>query len=114
MGRTVLSVWNEYKVDGSGGKPFRCIESLEKEYGTCWRTGSVGDIKYASNYVGVRKKIVDFVEGMCEGGKMTPEEACAQLDERVDGRLQALITVLRKGLDPFEAIPVRAGKSVSP
>ncbi|KAH0493186.1 hypothetical protein TgHK011_008103 [Trichoderma gracile] len=118
-GRTVLSVWNEYKVDGHGdgiagsGKPFRCIESLEKEYGTCWRTGSVGDIKYASNYVGVRKKIVDFVEGMCEGGKMTPEEACAMLDERVDGRLQELITVLRKGLDPFKAIPVRAGKSVS-
>jgi hypothetical protein len=118
-GRTVLSVWNEYKVDGDGGgivgtgKPFRCIESLEKEYGTCWRTGSVGDIKYASNYVGVRKKIVDFVEGMCEHGKMTPEEACAKLDERVDGRLQELITVLRKGLDPFKAIPVRAGKSVS-
>ncbi|PTB62375.1 hypothetical protein BBK36DRAFT_1163057 [Trichoderma citrinoviride] len=115
MGRTVRSVWNEYKVNCVvGGKEFRCIESLEKEYGTHWRTGSVSDIKYASNYVGVRKKIVDYVEGMCEGGRMTPEEACAKLDERVDGRLQLLITALRKEKDPFREIPMRAAKSMSP
>ncbi|KAF3059100.1 hypothetical protein CFAM422_011654 [Trichoderma lentiforme] len=104
MGRTVLDVWTEYK-HGKKGNP--AIESLERQYATGWRTGTLREIKYASNYVGVRQKVVSKVEEICARDGITPEEACRRLDERVDGRMQMLITAVRKGEDPFEVIPKR-------
>ncbi|KAL7905618.1 hypothetical protein GGI35DRAFT_130083 [Trichoderma velutinum] len=104
MGRTVLDVWTEYK-HGKKGNP--AIESLERKYATGWRTGTLREIKYASNYVGVRQKVVSKVEEICAREGISPEEACRRLDERVDGRMQMLITAVRKGKDPFEAIPKR-------
>lgn len=106
MGRTVLDVWREYK-HGAKGNP--AIESLEAEFGTGWRTGTLREIKYASNYVGVRQKVVGKVEEMCEREGIGAEEACRRLDERVDGRMQMLISAVRKGEDPFEVIPKRRG-----
>ncbi|KAH6606157.1 hypothetical protein Trco_005310 [Trichoderma cornu-damae] len=104
MGRTVLDVWLEYK-HGKKGNP--AIEALEREYGTGWRTGSLREIKYASNYVGVRQKVVGVVEDMCEREGIGAQEACRKLDERVDGRMHMLISALRKGQDPFRVIPRR-------
>ncbi|KAL6813842.1 hypothetical protein J3E69DRAFT_376091 [Trichoderma sp. SZMC 28015] len=104
MGRTVLDVWTEYK-HGKKGNP--AIESLERQYATGWRTGTLREIKYASNYVGVRQKVVSKVEEICAREGIEPEEACRRLDERVDGRMQMLITAVRKGEDPFEVIPKR-------
>ncbi|KAL7958355.1 hypothetical protein V8C34DRAFT_324161 [Trichoderma compactum] len=104
MGRTVLDVWTEYK-HGKKGNP--AIEALEKEYATGWRTGTLREIKYASNYVGVRQKVVSKVEEICARDGIEPEEACRRLDERVDGRMQMLISAVRKGEDPFEVIPKR-------
>ncbi|KAL7951292.1 hypothetical protein V8C42DRAFT_303632 [Trichoderma barbatum] len=101
MGRTVLDVWKEYK---HGKKGNHAIEYLEKNYATGWRTGTLQDIKYASNYVGVRQKVVGQVEEMCEREGISAEEACKRLDERVDGRMQQLITAVRKGEDPFKVI----------
>ncbi|KAL6692805.1 hypothetical protein J3F84DRAFT_401874 [Trichoderma pleuroticola] len=104
MGRTVLDVWTEYK-HGKKGNP--AIESLEKQFATGWRTGTLREIKYASNYVGVRQKVVSKVEEICARDGIEPEEACRRLDERVDGRMQMLISAVRKGEDPFEVIPKR-------
>ncbi|KAJ4862114.1 transcriptional activator of glycolytic enzymes domain-containing protein [Trichoderma breve] len=104
MGRTVLDVWTEYK-HGKKGNP--AIEALERQYATGWRTGTLREIKYASNYVGVRQKVVSKVEEICAREGIEPEEACRRLDERVDGRMQMLITAVRKGEDPFEVIPKR-------
>ncbi|KAH0529721.1 hypothetical protein TsFJ059_004430 [Trichoderma semiorbis] len=104
MGRTVLDVWTEYK-HGKKGNP--AIESLERQYATGWRTGTLREIKYASNYVGVRQKVVSKVEEICAREGIEPEEACRRLDERVDGRMQMLITAVRKGEDPFKVIPKR-------
>ncbi|KKP07716.1 hypothetical protein THAR02_00105, partial [Trichoderma harzianum] len=104
MGRTVLDVWTEYK-HGKKGNP--AIEALERQYATGWRTGTLREIKYASNYVGVRQKVVNKVEEICAREGIAPEEACRRLDERVDGRMQMLITAVRKGEDPFEVIPKR-------
>ncbi|KAL5086507.1 hypothetical protein Trisim1_009073 [Trichoderma cf. simile WF8] len=104
MGRTVLDVWTEYK---HGKKGNLAIESLERQYATGWRTGTLREIKYASNYVGVRQKVVSKVEEICAREGIEPEEACRRLDERVDGRMQMLITAVRKGEDPFEVIPKR-------
>ncbi|KAM0254502.1 hypothetical protein ACHAQJ_006721 [Trichoderma viride] len=104
MGRTVLDVWTEYKL-GTRGNP--AIEALELEYGTGWRAGSLRQVKYASNYVGVRQKVVNKVEELCEREGISAEEACRRLDERVDGRMQMLISAVRRGQDPFEVIPKR-------
>ncbi|KAL7797424.1 hypothetical protein V8C37DRAFT_400020 [Trichoderma ceciliae] len=104
MGRTVLDVWREYKL-GSRGNP--AIEALELEFGTGWRAGSLREVKYASNYVGVRQKVVNQVEEMCERDGLSAEEACRRLDERVDGRMQMLISAVRRGEDPFRVIPRR-------
>ncbi|KAK1248223.1 hypothetical protein MKX08_006443 [Trichoderma sp. CBMAI-0020] len=104
MGRTVLDVWTEYKV-GSRGNP--AIEALERQYGTGWRTGGIQDLKYASNYVSVRQKVVRHVEEMCEREGISEREAMRRLDERVDGRMQMLISAVRKGQDPFVVIPKR-------
>ncbi|KAK4068359.1 uncharacterized protein Triagg1_7298 [Trichoderma aggressivum f. europaeum] len=104
MGRTVLDVWTEYK-HGKKGNP--AIEALERQYATGWRTGTLREIKYASNYVGVRQKVVSKVEEICARDGIAPEEACRRLDERVDGRMQMLISAVRKGEDPFEVIPKR-------
>ncbi|PTB44620.1 hypothetical protein M441DRAFT_24753 [Trichoderma asperellum CBS 433.97] len=105
MGRTVLDVWTEYKR-GSKGNP--AIEALERQYGTEWRTGEdTRELKYASNYVSVRQKVVSQVEEMCEREGISAMEACRRLDERVDGRMQLLISAVRKGQDPFVVIPKR-------
>ncbi|RTE75288.1 hypothetical protein BHE90_010257 [Fusarium euwallaceae] len=104
MPKTVHLVWTEWK-HGLHGNP--AIEELERKHGTTWRLGTLQERKYASNYVGVRQKIVRKVEEMCEVGGIGVEEACWRLDERVDGRMQLLMAALRKGEDPLEVIPVR-------
>lgn len=104
MGRTVLDVWIEYKC-GSNGNP--AIEALERQYGTEWRTGNTRELKYASNWISVRQKVVSQVEEMCEREGIGAMEACGRLDERVDGRMQLLISAVRKGQDPFVVIPKR-------
>ncbi|RSL45072.1 hypothetical protein CEP54_014417 [Fusarium duplospermum] len=104
MPKTVFLVWTEWK-HGLHGNP--AIEELERKHGTTWRLGTLQERKYASNYVGVRQKIVRKVEEMCEQGGIGVEEACWRLDERVDGRMQLLMAALRKGEDPLEVIPVR-------
>ncbi|KAM0233571.1 hypothetical protein ACHAP5_010369 [Fusarium lateritium] len=102
MPKTVALVWQEWK-HGSHGNP--ALEDLEKKYNTTWRMGTLQDRKYASNYVGVRQKIVRKVEEMCEEEGLTVVQACQKLDERVDGRMQLLMTALRKGQDPLVVIP---------
>lgn len=104
MPKTVALVWQEWK-HGSYGNP--AIEALENKYNTSWRMGTLQERKYASNYVGVRQKIVRKVEEMCEEEGITAEEACEVLDRRVDGRMQLLMTALRKGEDPLVVIPRR-------
>ncbi|KAJ4152492.1 hypothetical protein NW754_004288 [Fusarium falciforme] len=104
MPKTVALVWAEWKI-GLHGNP--AIEELERNHGTTWRLGTLQERKYASNYVGVRQKIVRKVEEMCEEGGIGVEEACWRLDERVDGRMQLLMAALRKGEDPLEVIPKR-------
>ncbi|KAM0351861.1 hypothetical protein ACHAPU_002374 [Fusarium lateritium] len=104
MPKTVALVWQEWK-HGSHGNP--AIEALEKKYNTTWRMGTLQERKYASNYVGVRQKIVRKVEEMCEEDGLTVEQACETLDERVDGRMQLLMAALRKGEDPLAVIPRR-------
>ncbi|KAM6523237.1 hypothetical protein FSOLCH5_003856 [Fusarium solani] len=104
MPKTVALVWTEWK-HGLHGNP--AIEELERRHGTTWRLGTLQERKYASNYVGVRQKIVRKVEEMCEEGSIGVEEACWRLDERVDGRMQLLMAALRKGEDPLEVIPKR-------
>lgn len=104
MPKTVALVWTEWK-HGLHGNP--AIEELERRHGTTWRLGTLQERKYASNYVGVRQKIVRKVEEMCEEGGIGFEEACRRLDRRVDGRMQLLMAALRKGEDPLEVIPMR-------
>ncbi|KAF4979119.1 hypothetical protein FZEAL_4609 [Fusarium zealandicum] len=104
MPKTVALVWNEVKL-GSHGNP--AIEELECKYGIAWRLGTSQERKYASNYVGVRQKIVRKVEEMCGEDGISVKEACRRLDERVDGRMQLLMTALRKGEDPLKVIPKR-------
>ncbi|KAF5630772.1 hypothetical protein F25303_9826 [Fusarium sp. NRRL 25303] len=104
MPKSVALVWQEWK-HGSNGNP--SIQSLEEKYSTRWRMGTLQERKYASNYVGVRQKVVRKVEEMCEQKGLTPEKACEILDRRVDGRMQLLMTALRKGQDPLVVIPRR-------
>lgn len=104
MPKTVAAVWQEWKI-GSHGNP--AIEELEAKYNTTWRMGTLKERKYASNYVGVRQKIVRKVEDMCEQLGVQVEEACGMLDKCVDGRMQLLMTALRKGEDPLVVIPRR-------
>ncbi|KAM0421059.1 hypothetical protein ACHAPT_011130 [Fusarium lateritium] len=99
--KTVALVWEDWK-HGLNGNP--AIHDLERRYGNLWRLGTLQERRYASNYVGIRQRIVRQVEHMCEEGGMAPEEACRRLDERVDGRMHLLMTVLRKRQDPFEVI----------
>ncbi|CAG7564285.1 unnamed protein product [Fusarium equiseti] len=72
MPKTVAEVWQEWKV-GSHGNP--AIEELEAKYNTIWRMGTLQERKYASNYVGVRQKIVRKVEDMCEELGIEVQEA---------------------------------------
>ncbi|RBR23203.1 uncharacterized protein FIESC28_03945 [Fusarium coffeatum] len=104
MPKTVAAVWQEWKI-GSHGNP--AIEELETKYNTTWRMGTLKERKYASNYVGVRQKIVRKVEEMCEELEIGVAEACEMLDKCVDGRMQLLMTALRKGEDPLVVIPRR-------
>ncbi|KAM5346333.1 hypothetical protein ACJ41O_009338 [Fusarium nematophilum] len=104
MPKTVALVWAEYKHGMHGNPP---IEDLEAQHGTLWRLGTLQERKYASNYVGVRQKIVRKVEEMARGEGIGVEEACGRLDEVVDGRMQLLIAALRKGEDPLRVIKKR-------
>ncbi|KAG5792811.1 hypothetical protein H9Q69_008113 [Fusarium xylarioides] len=104
MPKSVALVWEEWKHGSNGNPP---IQSLEEKYSTRWRMGTLQERKYASNYVGVRQKVVRKVEEMCEQKGLTPEKACEILDRRVDGRMQLLMTALRKGQDPLIVIPRR-------
>ncbi|KAF7556908.1 hypothetical protein G7046_g6160 [Stylonectria norvegica] len=104
MPKTVRLVWQEWKEGSNGNPP---IEALEQEYGTGWRGGTLKERKYASNYVGVRQKMVRKVEEMCESEGIGPEEACRRLDARVDGRMVLLVSALRAGKDPLKVIPKR-------
>ncbi|KAF4958488.1 hypothetical protein FGADI_2412 [Fusarium gaditjirri] len=104
MPKTVALVWQEWKHGSNGNPP---IQSLEEKYSTRWRMGTLQERKYASNYVGVRQKVVRKVEEMCHQKGLTPEKACEILDRRVDGRMQLLMTALRKGQDPLVVIPRR-------
>ncbi|KAJ4139790.1 hypothetical protein NW768_001134 [Fusarium equiseti] len=104
MPKTVAAVWQEWKI-GSHGNP--AIEELEAKYNTTWRMGTLQERKYASNYVGVRQKIVRKVEEMCEELGIQTQQACEMLDRCVDGRMQLLMTALRKGEDPLVVIPRR-------
>ena len=106
--RTVAGIWLEYKV-GSGGNP--ALEALEREYGTGWRRGTLRERKYASNYVGNRRTVVEYVEGLAKNQGWAIEETIQRIDERVDGRISALTDALRQGQDPFEALSLRVKDS---
>ncbi|KAF4472385.1 high-osmolarity-induced transcription 1 [Fusarium albosuccineum] len=108
MPKSVALVWKEWKHGSHNNPP---IEELEQKYGTAWRMGTLQERKYASNYVGVRQKIVRKVEEMCEEQGIEVEDACRLLDERIDGRIQLLMTALRKGEDPLAVIPTRSKTS---
>lgn len=104
MPKTVALIWREWK-HGLHGNP--AIGALEEQYGTGWRTGSLGDRKYASNYVGVRQKIIRKVEELCESEGLGEEEVCRLLDERVEGRIQVLQHAIHNNEDPLTSIPKR-------
>ena len=101
MPKTVALVWQEWKRGLHGNPP---IEALEQKYGTGWRSGTLKERKYASNYVGVRQKIVRKVEEICEEGR-SEEEVLRLLNERVAGRMQLLLVAIRQGDDPLTTIP---------
>lgn len=104
MGRSVAGVWTEWKHGAHGNPP---VGALEARYGTGWRAGTLQERKYGSNWVAVRKIVVEYVEAMCADGGLASAEAVRRLDDRVDGRMQELIKVLRAKKDPFEAIKER-------
>lgn len=102
--RTVAGIWQEYKV-GSNGNP--ALEALEREHGTGWRRGDLRERKYASNYVGNRRSVVEYVERLARERGWSVEEAIGRLDGHVDGRISALTDALRRARDPFVALPAR-------
>jgi hypothetical protein len=104
MPRTVLGVWNQWKHGTDGN---RAIEALEREYGTAWRTGTNREIKYGSNYVGTRHRIVQYIETRCRVDGEAPEVVCRRLDEHVDRRIQQLLTAIKKEQDPLMVIARR-------
>lgn len=104
--RTVAGIWREYK-EGTGGNP--AIEALEREHGTGWRRGDLRARKYASNYVGGRRAVVEYVERLARDKGWAVDEAIRRVDERVDGRISALTDVLRREEDPFEVLSMRVG-----
>ncbi|GJN82318.1 hypothetical protein PLIIFM63780_005857 [Purpureocillium lilacinum] len=104
--RTVAGIWCEYK-EGTGGNP--AIEALEREHGTGWRRGDLRARKYASNYVGGRRAVVEYVERLARDKGWAVDEAIRRVDERVDGRISALTDVLRREEDPFEVLSMRVG-----
>ncbi|UNI22870.1 hypothetical protein JDV02_008716 [Purpureocillium takamizusanense] len=104
--RTVAGIWREFKV-GTGGNP--ALEALEREHGTGWRRGDLRARKYASNYVGGRRGVVEYVERLARESGWGVDEAIRRLDERVDGRISALTDALRRGEDPFAVLSKRSG-----
>ncbi|KAJ6439810.1 hypothetical protein O9K51_07701 [Purpureocillium lavendulum] len=104
--RTVAGIWREYK-EGTGGNP--ALEALEREHGTGWRRGDLRARKYASNYVGGRRGVVEYVERLAGESGWGVDETIRRLDERVDGRISALTDALRRGEDPFEVLSQRIG-----
>lgn len=109
MGRSVQEVWNEWHV-GANGNP--AVGHLETTHGTGWRSDQDANvderknkIKYRSNWVAVRRTIVDHVQSMMDANGTTAQAACASLDAVVQGRLQEMITCLRKKQDPLQMPP---------
>ncbi|KAF7552787.1 hypothetical protein G7Z17_g4083 [Cylindrodendrum hubeiense] len=102
--KSAAVMWEEWK-HGLHGEP--SLESLERRWSTSWRNGTVQELKYGSNYVSKRLKVVKKVEQMCEDQGISPEEACKMLDQRVDGRMELLQKALTDGKDPFIVIPPR-------
>ncbi|KAI9151541.1 hypothetical protein HJFPF1_08747 [Paramyrothecium foliicola] len=104
MPRTVVGIWNQWKHGTDGNE---AIEALEREYGTSWRTGGNRDIKYGSNYVGTRHRIVQYIETRAMREGVPPEELCRRLDAHVDKRIQQLLSAIKKDQDPFVVIERR-------
>ncbi|POR32190.1 Uncharacterized protein TPAR_07629 [Tolypocladium paradoxum] len=72
MGRSVASVWREWKHGAHGNPP---AGALEARYGTGWRAGTLQERKYGSNWVAVRNIVVEYVEAICEDKGLTSKEA---------------------------------------
>ncbi|KFA67634.1 hypothetical protein S40285_04970 [Stachybotrys chlorohalonatus IBT 40285] len=104
MPRTVAGIWAQWKHGTDGNLP---LEHLERTYGTGWRSGDTMAVKYGSNYVGTRKKVVRYVEAECRARSIDPDEFCRTLDAHVDRRIQELIGAIQRDQDPFEAIERR-------
>ncbi|PHH66478.1 hypothetical protein CDD81_6953 [Ophiocordyceps australis] len=103
MPRTAMSVWNEWHHGANGN---RAIRALEQEFGTGWRLGDLAERKYASNWVGTRKLIVDYVDNKAAVLGLSGPQVCNRLDFFVGGHVHRLIGGLRKGHDvlaQFEA-----------
>ncbi|KEY75100.1 hypothetical protein S7711_01559 [Stachybotrys chartarum IBT 7711] len=104
MPRTVAGIWAQWKHGTDGNLP---LEHLERTYGTGWRSGDTMAVKYGSNYVGTRKKVVRYVEAECRARSIDVDEFCRTLDTHVDRRIQELIGAIQRDQDPFEAIERR-------
>lgn len=122
--RTVAEIYREWYVGTPsttrGGVPNPPIATLEREHGTAWRSDpdEKENMKYASNYVSVRRLIVEFVDreverrradwaadGIGEGEgeeEFEAEDVCRELDDVVRGKIQKLTECLRARRDPFE------------
>jgi hypothetical protein len=118
--RSALEVWEEWHEGGAHGN--LPLGQLENEYGSAWRSrpGDKAGMKYASNYVSVRRFIVNYIDRQVEerlgdgyglrgaqkehhgaAVKDAAKELCVQLDERVKGRIMMLTDCLRKNKDPM-------------
>lgn len=111
MPRTVAGAYREWHLGGGkSGNP--AIGHLETTYGTAWRSGAAtehgpadqAEMKYGSNYVMGRRKIVRYIDDMIEKQGISSKEACRRLDDVVKGRMQRLQEAMRKELNPFEAM----------
>ncbi|KAH7309611.1 hypothetical protein B0I35DRAFT_482366 [Stachybotrys elegans] len=101
MSRTVAGVWAQYHHGTDGN---HAIRQLEEKFGTGWRGGTTQEVKYGSNYVGVRKKIVRYVERTAEEEGAPVDEFIARLDAHIDGRIQELVRAITAQRDPFVEI----------
>lgn len=118
--KTVIDTWREWHEGGAHGNP--PLGQLEEQHGSAWRArpGDKEGMKYASNYVSVRRMIVEYVDRSIEnrlgsgdglvGQQKRQHEAaardaaielCVRLDELVKGRIQKLTDFLRVKKDPF-------------
>lgn len=127
--RKVADIYREWYVGIPcirGGISNPPIATLEREHGTAWRSNpdEKGLMKYSSNYVSVRRLVVEFVDreverrragcvaaglgeregkGKGEGEEeFEAEDVCRELDAVVRGKIQRLTECLRARRDPFE------------